>query len=403
MAKKLNAKWVRNMAKKSQITQPITDMAYDATVRKAIQTGTMECPECGPVEEGRENGCHLCGPTEKFVVSEFAKSHFDATKHAPAIPQTLEEFEMWLNAERPLFVRDGYAPFCKLRFYYNNTKAKASIISLEGENAGFQSFIQTKYEARRETELPVLVRSLPSEIVNIRAKYLCVIVYDKEQMAKEGNPIEADFAVVNFLALIGWNPGGEKELFSREELLAAFDLSGIHTHGGVFNEEKLRWFQKEHLSRLDDAAFTTYVRPAIPQEVSDDMLAHMLPILRERTVLSSEIAQLWPAEYAWVTQAPAPEPAKLTWKDSTPEESRGILSETRSRLDALTEGTYASATTLKDALWDYATEKGRGAVLWPLRYALTGLERSPDPFAVASILGKAETLARIDTALALPL
>jgi glutamyl-tRNA synthetase len=210
-------------------------------------------------------------------------------------------------------------------------------------------------------------------------------------------------AMVNFLALIGWNPGGEKELFSREELLAAFDLSGIHTHGGVFNEEKLRWFQKEHLSRLDDAAFTTYVRPAIPQEVSDDMLAHMLPILRERTVLSSEIAQLWPAEYAWVTQAPAPEPAKLTWKDSTPEESRGILSETRSRLDALTEGTYASATTLKDALWDYATEKGRGAVLWPLRYALTGLERSPDPFAVASILGKAETLARIDTALALPL
>lgn len=200
MAKKVSKEWASKMAKKT--TKPITDMAYDATVRKAIQTGTMECPECGPVEEGRENGCHLCGPTEKFVVSDFAKRNFDATKHAPAIPQTLEEFEKWLNAERPLFVRDGYAPFCKLRFYYNNTKAKAGVISLEGENAGFQPFIQTRYEARRETELPVLVRSLPSEVVNIRAKYLCVIVYDKEQMAKEGDPIDADFAVVNILRLM---------------------------------------------------------------------------------------------------------------------------------------------------------------------------------------------------------
>lgn len=209
-------------------------------------------------------------------------------------------------------------------------------------------------------------------------------------------------AMINFLALIGWNPGGEQELFSREELLAKFDLSGIHAHGGVFNEDKLRWFQKEHLAKLDDTAFTAYVRPIVPAIVSVEQFTRMLPVLRERTTLSSEIATEWPNEYGWVTAAPLPEIATLTWKDSTAAASLDTLRETRARLESLPDEAYASAPSIKDSLWDYATEKGRGAVLWPLRYALTGLERSPDPFIVASIIGKTETLSRIDTALALP-
>jgi glutamyl-tRNA synthetase len=210
-------------------------------------------------------------------------------------------------------------------------------------------------------------------------------------------------AMINFLALIGWNPGGEKEIFTRDELLAAFDIAAIQTHGGVFNEEKLRWFQKEHLARLSDDAFFAYIRPHTPTTVHDDMLRKLLPTFRERVILSSEHAAAWDAEFSWVTAAPGLEAAKLAWKDSSLADSLALLSETRERLAALTDDTFAAAESIKASLWDYATEKGRGAVLWPMRYALTGLDKSPDPFTVASALGKAETLARIDTALSMTL
>lgn len=133
----------------------------------------------------------------KIVLPEFALSHFDATKHSPAIPGiTPEQFELEINERLPETVAPGYAPFCRLMWFENWTKAKAGIVSITSLN---QDFIRTEYEARRETELPVLVRFLPGNIQDVRAKYLCVIIYDKEQMAKEGSPIDGDFAVVNIL------------------------------------------------------------------------------------------------------------------------------------------------------------------------------------------------------------
>lgn len=211
-------------------------------------------------------------------------------------------------------------------------------------------------------------------------------------------------ALVNVLALIGWNPGGTREIFSREELVAAFDISGIQTHGGVFNEEKLRWANKEHLARLGDAAFLEYVRPALPAALLDrpSALAAFLPTLRERTALRSELAAEFAAgEYDWSFTAPEPDPARIPWKEGAPEEVIALLRDARALLADLSADAFADATAVKAALWNYAEEKGKGAVLWPLRFALTGKEKSPDPFEVASIVGKEETLARVDTAIRL--
>jgi len=211
-------------------------------------------------------------------------------------------------------------------------------------------------------------------------------------------------AMMNFLALIGWNPGGEKEVFTREELLAAFDISGIQTHGGVLNEEKLRWFNKEHLNALSAEDFAAYIEPVLPAELKTfpARAAALVPILRERTVLSSHLAQEFAAgEYAWAYETPQPDAAKLVWKDSAPGEAREHLAMAKEKLTALSETAFSHSEELKESLWDYATEKGRGAVLWPLRYALTGRDKSPDPFVVASVLGKEETLTRIDAGSAL--
>lgn len=133
----------------------------------------------------------------KIILPEFALSHFDATKHKPAIPGiTSAQFELEINERLPIEVCPGYAPFCRLMWFENWTHAQAGIIPITSEAL---PFIKTEYEARRETELPVLMRYFPGDNLELRAKYLCVVVYDKEQMAKEGSPIDGDFAVVNIL------------------------------------------------------------------------------------------------------------------------------------------------------------------------------------------------------------
>lgn len=136
----------------------------------------------------------------KIVLPEFAYSHFDGAEHSPAIPyRTPGQFEEEMNFRTPILVTDGYAPFCKLMFFENFVDAQAGIVPITTENV---FYIKTEYEARRDSELPVLMRYLPGELVKEKANYLCVIVYDKEQMAKEGSPIDGDYAIVNILRLM---------------------------------------------------------------------------------------------------------------------------------------------------------------------------------------------------------
>lgn len=134
----------------------------------------------------------------KIVLTDFALSHFDASKHEPAIPCSPSSFEKRINEEAPVLVLPGYAPLCSLRFYNNWTDARLGITKI---GVGIIHGIRSEYEARHEGELPVLVRYMVGSRLDPVAKYLCVIVYDKEQMAKEGTVIDGDCAVVNILRL----------------------------------------------------------------------------------------------------------------------------------------------------------------------------------------------------------
>lgn len=203
-------------------------------------------------------------------------------------------------------------------------------------------------------------------------------------------------ALVNFIALVGWNPGTDQELFDRQELIEAFDIHKIQKAGGVLNEEKLHWFNKSYLSRMDDDAFMQYIRDVVPSELFavPNRLNRLLPVLRERTTVRSELhAELTSGEYVWVYEMISLDGHKVIWKDASKEDTLEYIQRVRT---LFTDVASWTAEVLKTTIWDYATEKGRGAVLWPIRYALTGRERSPDPFIVAYILGKEETLQRLD-------
>lgn len=211
-------------------------------------------------------------------------------------------------------------------------------------------------------------------------------------------------SLINYLALLGWNPGTDVEVFRMEELEQIFDLSGVQKNGAVFNIEKLRWFNKSYLSHMSDEDFFSYISQAIPQDVftlpqySADRLTKLIPLIRERSSTRLDVAHDFAhGEYDFAFQAPIHDPNLIMWKNDT--HPRVTLSRLQKLAECVAQiPENSSPDEVKSYIWDYALEAGKGEVLWPLRTTLTGKERSPDPFTVIHILGSAESYKRIITA-----
>ena len=205
-------------------------------------------------------------------------------------------------------------------------------------------------------------------------------------------------ALRNFLALIGWNPGGDRELFyEMSDLIEAFTLKGIQKSGGAFNEEKLRWMNKEHIAQtLSADEQVHYVLEALP-DYNSEVLTKLAPSILERIHNKIEIKEAAEAgEYEWAFGPIEYETELLKWKND--DNVAAAQPRLEKALELLQNADFSTPDTIKEALWPYAEEVGKGELLWPLRVALTGRERSPDPFTCAYVLGKEETLLRVRSA-----
>ncbi|MDO8620108.1 MAG: glutamate--tRNA ligase [bacterium] len=207
-------------------------------------------------------------------------------------------------------------------------------------------------------------------------------------------------AVVNYLALLGWNPGTDKELFSMQELIEAFDLSKVQKGGAVFGEEKMRWVNKEYLKKEGASSLI----PHIPSELTADKTpAQVLTIaemLFERISVFSDIQKdNESGEFDYLLKEPEYSKELLQWKKAT-EGPKIHLEEALSILTNVSSENFTKSG-IKDALMPYAEAKGKGNVLWPLRMALSGKEQSPDPFTLGACLGKEATLRRLRHALSM--
>lgn len=230
-----------------------------------------------------------------------------------------------------------------------------------------------------------------------------VLAPDKTKMSKRKGAIPVvDYlemgylpeALLNAICLCGWNPGTEQEIFSREELEKIFDLDKVQKSGAVFGEDKLDWFNREYIKRLPSEKFWDYVNFWIPEKFKvSRVLEKLESIFRDRIEKFSDIKTLFETgEFDYFFEGPNIDEKMLPWKDSSLEKAHEYLKEIKSRLEHLEIWDYES---IKAAIWDYAEKEGRGAVLWPMRVALSGREKSPDPFEIASILGKTETIKRL--------
>ncbi|HVU75413.1 MAG TPA: glutamate--tRNA ligase family protein, partial [Candidatus Paceibacterota bacterium] len=198
-------------------------------------------------------------------------------------------------------------------------------------------------------------------------------------------------AMINYLALLGWNPGGEREIFSLSELVDIFEIEKVHKSGAVFNEEKLLWFNHEYLRALSDNDFLQ----KLSEFSSNPVDPRLAPLLKERARTLKEAAELIGSEFGFLSHAAPTAELLLKGAKADAGTAKRHLAHVHELLESASDFSNGS---VKEIVFPYADEKGRASVLWPLRVALTGMEKSPDPFISASLLGKEETLTRISAA-----
>lgn len=205
-------------------------------------------------------------------------------------------------------------------------------------------------------------------------------------------------ALMNFLALLGWNPGTPQEFFSPAELIESFDLTRIQVSGAGFDEAKLRSVNQHWMRAL---SVEDFIRRGNLSAPDTEKLRKIVPLLKERVQTFVEAQEMILGEFSCFFTAPEINSGKLIAKE--PVDRLGMTKEALQSLlgplNALQND--VSAEEVKNTLMPLADAEeakgkgGRGAVLWPLRYALSGQERSPDPFTLISILGLAEAISRI--------
>jgi glutamyl-tRNA synthetase len=211
-------------------------------------------------------------------------------------------------------------------------------------------------------------------------------------------------AIINFLALLGWNPGTDKEIFTIDELIDTFDISRVGHSGAQWNDEKLDWINKEHIKKLNSEELKNNIFEYLPEELKDSLPAgrqeKIIPIIVERISKWNDIKiMVEKRELDFFYKMPELIKEKLVYKNITLSKISENLKIALSALEKIEEKDF-NQENIKNILMEEANKlESRGELLHPVRYALSGLEKSPDPFVIASIIGKNETLSRIQKAI----
>ena len=203
-------------------------------------------------------------------------------------------------------------------------------------------------------------------------------------------------AVINFLALLGWNDGTEKELYTLEELVEAFDLKRVHKAGAKFDPEKNKWFNHQYLIHKDNEELAKDFAPILYEkniDVDYTTLVRIVSLIKERAHFVSEFWEM--SDFFFVAPTTYDEKATKNWKAETP----ALMQELISVLEEITDFTTQNIETLvKD--WMTKNEIGMGKVMQPFRLSLVGALKGPHLFDIVEIIGKEETISRLQKAIA---
>ena len=202
-------------------------------------------------------------------------------------------------------------------------------------------------------------------------------------------------AMVNFLALLGWNPGTEQELFSLEQLANAFELERVNKSGARFDPEKIKWFNHHYMQEQSNHDLTERFKAVQPElsDVDDNYIGLVIGMIKERAAFVSDFWEL--SSFFFI--APDVYDEKAT-KKAIKEDTNDLLNKVIELVNSIDDFTVENLqTTLKG--WITSNEIGFGKVMMPLRLALVGALQGPDVFDIMFMIGKAQTINRINNLL----
>ncbi len=368
---------------------------YKEYVGKMIQNGSAYISKEEPKEVGqRDEVIRFKNPNKKVIFDDLVRGQveFDTTE--------LGDFVIARSVKEPLY---------HLAVVIDDFEMKVTHI-IRGEdhisNTPRQILIQEAIGAPRPiyAHIPLILDADRKKLS--KRKHGAAVWIDTYKT--EGYLPEA---LLNFYAFIGWNPGTEQEIFTLDELCSVFDINQVQKGGGIFNREKLDWFNKEHIKLLPLNVLQTHITEALKNSqrvrdmgwnIDESIIANVTKSILERVSTFGEITKLTDdGELDYLFETPTFDTSILLWKDEKDFTTAARHIEKVIELLQVIPDTDFNDLSVKEAIWEYATLVGRGNVLWPTRVALSGKEKSPDPFTLAHMLGKNETLRRLESAKAL--
>lgn len=394
---------------------------YEEAIRKLLGTGrAFYCSH--PPRSGPPGVPHVCEDRDKNITEGIIRFRNDATE--PVVftdvirgeirtdPATMGDFAIAVSPTRPLFL---------LANVVDDAEMEISHI-IRGEdhitNVPKQMLIASALGAEMPiwAHLPLILGSDRSKLSK-RHGATPVLDYKREGYLPD--------ALFNFLALIGWHPDNDVEIMDRDTLIKEFQLERVQKGGGIFDVEKLQWMNAKYIAGTPIHELAEHVLPLCISEnfvreewVQDtdrislatrphpsyvlpngtplerDQFERMIEIERPRMKTLKDILQA-----GYLFSLPIYEASLLSWKGTQPpEEVRSVLSQARGYIGAA-HAHHTTASAWEQELAHLVEIHGKGAVLWPLRAALSGMKGSPSPYELLSVLTKEEALSRIDVAL----
>lgn len=241
---------------------------------------------------------------------------------------------------------------------------------------------------------------------------------DKSKLSKrQGDVALEDFlskgylpeAMVNFIALLGWNPKTEQELFTMTELIEQFDLAKVNKAGAVFDLTKLDWMNGMYIRKKSPAELLPLLEPYLT-EAGYDLSEHDQKFLEDITIIEQErlkkLSDITDQVDFYFHEPNDYAADQLVWKKSDQEQTQKVLDGLVEFFESAKDDSLTDKDTFSETLKTWIKDSGydNGTVLWPLRVALTGLERSPGPFELSVLFakhfGKQAVIQRLQSALA---
>jgi glutamyl-tRNA synthetase len=369
---------------------------YNHTIREKLDTSLVISAE--EVAKRITNGEH-------YVIR--FKTPVDETLHLKDIIRGDVKFETSLLDDKVLFKSDGMPTYHLANIVDDHLMETSHVIRGEEWLPSMPLHVLLYrafgWDAPEFAHLPLILKPVGNGKLSKRdGDKLGFPVFPLEWKTEEGVSSgyrENGFfpeAVINFLALLGWNDGTDKELFSLEELVESFDLNRVHKSGAKFDPEKNKWFNHQYLIKQNDADLAKSFSPILVEkgvDVSKYDVTRIVSLIKERAHFVSEFWDL--TDFFFQPPTSYDEKASKNWKEETP----ALMQELISTLEYIDGFDSANIEAIvKD--WLTKNEIGMGKVMQPFRLSLVGALKGPHLFDIVEIIGKEETISRIQKAIA---